>query len=532
MPNSYVEYVAPGPNNNHTYTVFNATGGIDGYIDRDFLEVYVNNSKIPYGSPSKVGDPYWILSELPQYSTAIVSILGNSSINPGTDIRIQRVTPGTVSQFKDNILEFFNTEVLNAEQLNLALKAMIHLTQEAKEQGSLITTGGEYLPKDSTNPSAQFWTAQGLDIRNLPATPPTATSAASKGWVETAIAASGGGGGGGGGGGPWGTNDLLDNAVTTAKIATEAVDVSRLADSAVTTQKILDDAVTTAKIEDGAITDAKIAPVTSGGAVGIDGSKIQILSLPTDRLIGTIPIAGIAAPAGETVLGTVNGSRFNITCTATARTLLDDTSTSAMRTTLGLGSLATASSVTNTEISPSAAIAYSKLANSAAFTVVANNSSSTSTPSATAMSSIPLNSWGTVTGNLTINAGGGSNRIVSCANPTDPQDVATKSYVDSASFSAQVNTATGDAAADLVYPIGSNLLITSGESVGTTVALNAAVNVYYNTTTNVLNTSGGSGFTPLTGTWRCRGSNTLQVGLPNGGLGTLYIKSVLVQRVA
>ena len=179
MPNSYVEYVAPGPNSNHTYKVFDANGGIDGYIDRDFLEVYVNNAKIPYGSPSKFGDPYWILNELPISSSAVVTIASNSTIVAGSAIRIQRVTPNKLSTFKDNVLEFFNTEVLNAEQLNLALKAMIHLVQEAKEQSTLVTTGGQYLPKD-TSTSTNFWTAQGLDLRNLPATPATATSAASK----------------------------------------------------------------------------------------------------------------------------------------------------------------------------------------------------------------------------------------------------------------------------------------------------------------------------------------------------------------
>lgn len=535
MPNSYVEYVSPGPNNNHTYTVYNASGGIDGYIDRDFIEVYVNNTKIPYGSPSKVGDPYWLLTELPQYSSAVVSVLGNSGITAGSAIRVQRVTPNKLATFKDNVLEFFNTEVLNAEQLNLAIKAMIHLTQEAKEQSTLITTGGQYLPKD-TSSSPQFWTAQGLDIRNLPATPPTATSAASKGWVESAIAASGGGGGGGGGGGPWGTNDIIDNAITTAKIATEAVDVSRLADGAVTTQKLLDDAVTTAKVEDGAITNAKIAPSTNGGATGIDGSKIQLFTLPTNRLLGTINIALIEAPTdpslNNSVLGTINAVRTNFACTAFARTLLDDTSASAARTTLGLGVLATAATVTNAEISPSAGIAYSKLATIPAFNVVANNSSSTVAPSATAMSSIPLNSWGTATGNVVVNAGGGSNRIVSCANPTDPQDVATKSYVDSASFTAQVNTATGDAAGDLVYPIGSTLAINVDAGGTTTIPLNQSVTVFYNSTTNVLRTTTASGFTQLTGTWRCRGSNIVQAALPSGSIGTAYIQTILVQRVA
>lgn len=509
MPNSYLEYTLTSVGFSHTFDIYPPTGGIDGFIDEDFIKVYANNVEVPKGFTGKFGEVYYNLLGAGGSSPYIILYQANN-LNVGTVIRIQRVTPSTVDTFKDNVLEFFNTEVLNAEQLNLALKALIHLVQETKEQGSLITTGGQYLPKDTTSPTAQFWTAQGLDLRNLPATPPTANSATPKAWVEATIAAAAGsGGGGGGGGGQIGTSGIADLAVTTPKIATEAVDTSRLADHAVTTQKIELDAVTTDRIEDGAITDAKIFDPGINFTAGISGSKIKFASMPTDRLTGTLPLfyldTGAGGTTNNTILGRENATTKWLPCPAFGRSLLASSDAGVARTTLNLGSLATASSITNTNVAANAGITYNKLANVGAFTVIANNSSSTATtPSATTMSSIPLNSWGTATGNVVINAGGGTNRIVSCSNPIDPQDVATKGWVEGLSNSWP-GVYNGSDENYTNYPIGTSLLVYG--NVTNAYPLNSAQTLRYQTSSNTVEVGGSaSGYIVLSGTWRARGT--------------------------
>ena len=108
-----------------------------------------------------------------------------------------------------------------------------------------------------------------------------------------------------------GTTALADDAVTTAKIADDAVTADQLATGSVTADAIATGAVDTAELADGAVTYAKIQD-TSG----------------TDVLLGRSTAGG----------GTVE----EISCTAAGRDLLDDADPSEQRSTLGLGTLATA----------------------------------------------------------------------------------------------------------------------------------------------------------------------------------------------
>jgi hypothetical protein len=126
------------------------------------------------------------------------------------------------------------------------------------------------------------------------------------------------------------TGKLADGAVTTAKVtplgsaayAAGSVNTAALADLNVTSGKLADGAVLEAKLGAGAVATAKIA----AGAVTYD--RIQNVSA-TDRLLGRSS-AG-AGPVEEVPL------------TAAGRALIAGVDAAAQRSTLGLGTLATAS---------------------------------------------------------------------------------------------------------------------------------------------------------------------------------------------
>lgn len=140
----------------------------------------------------------------------------------------------------------------------------------------------------------------------------------------------------------YGKLNLADGSVPGAKITADSITSAQVASAAIGTPELIDAAVTTAKIADGNVTAAKIAADTitadkiAAGAVGtselgsaaVTYAKIQNTS-GTDVLLGR-------STAGA---GTVE----EIICTAAGRALLDDTTATAQRATLGLGTLSTQS---------------------------------------------------------------------------------------------------------------------------------------------------------------------------------------------
>lgn len=116
------------------------------------------------------------------------------------------------------------------------------------------------------------------------------------------------------------TASIADGAVASAKIADSGVTTIKIADANVTADKLASSSVTTVKIADSGITEAKIAD----GAVSYE--KIQATS-QSNVILGRFTASG----------GTVE----EIDCTAAARSILDDPTISDIRTTLGLGTLAT-----------------------------------------------------------------------------------------------------------------------------------------------------------------------------------------------
>lgn len=132
---------------------------------------------------------------------------------------------------------------------------------------------------------------------------------------------------------------IAENAVGTSELAASAVTATEIASNAVTTDKITDDSVTNAKISAGAVLTEQIADAA------VTYAKIQNVS--ADSLLGRDASSGVTQ---------------EITCTAVGRELLDDATVADQRTTLGLGSVATVSQVSTSQIEDDAVTA-AKLAN-------------------------------------------------------------------------------------------------------------------------------------------------------------------------
>lgn len=114
------------------------------------------------------------------------------------------------------------------------------------------------------------------------------------------------------------------------------------------------------------------------GSVKIDSITTSTKTVAVDNLSvnGYINNAGIAidaaiafsklqnVSAADKILGrgsSGSGAIEEITCTAAGRALLDDADATAQRATLGLGSLATSSSISNSDVASNAAISGSKI---------------------------------------------------------------------------------------------------------------------------------------------------------------------------
>ena len=226
------------------------------------------------------------------------------------------------------------------------------------------------------------------------------------------------------------TEKLADSSVTNAKLANDSVNINKLADGSVSTGKLQNNAVTTLKLNDGSVTTAKIADAN------VTTSKIADANVTNAKLDkANIPLSGFGAPTVSVSLGSQK-----ITDLANP-TLPQDGATKAyvdaITFTVPDGSITTAkladSSVTTLKIAD-ANVTTAKLADSNVTTAKLADSSVTTVKLASSSVTnakldklnIPLSGFGAPIVDVPF----GNIRITDLANPTNPQDGATKAYVD------------------------------------------------------------------------------------------------------
>lgn len=179
---------------------------------------------------------------------------------------------------------------------------------------------------------------------------------------------------------------LLDDADAAAQRTTlglgalatkSAITSADITDLTIATGDIADAAVSTAKIADGAVGTAKLGgDITAAGKALLDDADAAAQRATLGLVIGTnvqaydaelAAIAGLVSAADRLPYFTGASAAALATFTAAGRALLDDADAAAQRVTLGLGSLATKSTITSADITD-LAIATTDIADGAVST--------------------------------------------------------------------------------------------------------------------------------------------------------------------
>lgn len=347
--NSYLVFTANGSTTKFALT------GIDGWLNSGFLEVYLNNVLQTTG--------YTLITESGVDKIQFATAPANQTI-----VIIKRNTPNTVASFKNEVVDFNDGSVLTAAALDRAVEALVHISQET-EDGTGSAMG---LTVDQTT-----WDAESKRISNM-ADGLNANDAVSMGqfsaatlfggavvvpqvWSFTAS-----------GVGPYTLNPaplntdsrmfIVENGgvivppsdyvvdstsiqFITSKTGATSVRNFGVARNLIASTAVLDNnAVTTAKIIDNAVTFAKMQDLNAYQVIG----------------------------------STTAGDPTQIPCSAAAQALLAQSSNSAIRSTLGLGTLATVSVIEDSALIGKQVIIADKMAASSVATAALQSQAVTS----------------------------------------------------------------------------------------------------------------------------------------------------------
>lgn len=112
----------------------------------------------------------------------------------------------------------------------------------------------------------------------------------------------------------WGSENILDGAITSSKLANLAVTSDKIAQRAVNSEKIADNAVATAKLADDAVTPAKLADnaVTSGKISGGAVVESHLSAVLAEKLGATFADISYHAESGTITFKTTNGGEKSL----------------------------------------------------------------------------------------------------------------------------------------------------------------------------------------------------------------------------
>lgn len=319
MPSSYQTHVANGNTTNFSFSQ------IDGYLSTSFIKVYLN------GVLQNSGYSFIDLS------TVTPKISFSTAPTATTVVTIKRETPKTSVLFKNNVVDFQDGSILTAKDLDRGVAGLLHLIQESVDS-SIQALGLTF--------DGNAWDAINKEIKNL-GEGSDFGSAATLGQVQALIDENSGNVPKVGIPQAWdfvGDGTTKEFSLTNPDPAAQVEEMFIVEVNGTISKPITDytinnntlsfgaapannssivvrnfgflksvvDSVGTSQIQDGAITSSKIADNS------VLYSKIQTVA--SDKLLGN--------PTGST------GNVQEITCTSFARTLLDDVSAAAARSTL------------------------------------------------------------------------------------------------------------------------------------------------------------------------------------------------------